>query len=303
MRIRFTPYNIDRDYHRVSQFLVSSFRPLPGGVYQNWLQPRWEYMHYHPLFNAQEAWRCGLWEVNGNIVALANYEMNVGQAFFAWHPNFAHLKREMLLYAEDVLRKEVEPGKAKLAAWINDFDSEFEAIARELGYTKDEKYPEFWDITMFSAQQPLPEIVLPQDYRLQSFGDELDVLKFHRVMWRGFDNGDTPSPDFTFRRRMQSSPNYDPHLNIVVVAPGGDYAAYSGVWYDGVNQVAYIEPVATDPDYRRKGLAKAAVLECIRRVRKLGCKDVYVESAQAFYLGIGFQRIFGRYPWIREFDM
>lgn len=50
---------------------------------------------------------------------------------------------------------------------------------------------------------------------------------------------------------------------------------------------AVIEPVATDPDYRKMGLGKAAVLEGIKRVGELGAMKVLVGSSQQFYYSIG----------------
>ena len=36
-----------KDFKRIGQFLTDTYRP--GTRHENWLQPRWEYMHYHPL--------------------------------------------------------------------------------------------------------------------------------------------------------------------------------------------------------------------------------------------------------------
>jgi predicted N-acetyltransferase YhbS len=53
--------------------------------------------------------------------------------------------------------------------------------------------------------------------------------------------------------------------------------------------MAYVEPVATDPDYRKMGLAKAAIYEAVLRAAKLGAKEAYVISSQQFYYNIGFR--------------
>ncbi|MNI93404.1 hypothetical protein D3C73_1513510 [compost metagenome] len=61
------------------------------------------------------------------------------------------------------------------------------------------------------------------------------------------------------------------------------------MWYDPEAGFALIEPVATDPDYRRMGLGKAAVLEGINRVGILGAKIALVGSSQQFYYSIGLR--------------
>jgi len=101
---------------------------------------------------------------------------------------------------------------------------------------------------------------------------------------------------------MQSAPNYKRNLNIVVVAPDGNYVSYCGMWYDEINKIGYVEPVATDPDYRKMGLGKAAVLEGVRRCKELGANKVYVVSNQQFYLNIGFEIIYKIEAWLKYLD-
>lgn len=58
-----------------------------------------------------------------------------------------------------------------------------------------------------------------------------------------------------------SGPHLNRDLNITVVAPNGECTAYCGIWYDPATDYAYVEPVCTDPDHRRRGLERTAVLE------------------------------------------
>lgn len=55
---------------------------------------------------------------------------------------------------------------------------------------------------------------------------------------------------------MQSAPSFRKDLNVVVEAPDGSFVAYCGMWLEPVHAIAYVEPVATDPDYRRMGLGR-----------------------------------------------
>jgi predicted N-acetyltransferase YhbS len=61
------------------------------------------------------------------------------------------------------------------------------------------------------------------------------------------------------------------------------------MWYDQEAGFAVIEPVATDPDYRKMGLGKAVVLEGIGRTGELGAKTALVGSSQQFYYSIGLR--------------
>ena len=90
-------------------------------------------------------------------------------------------------------------------------------------------------------------------------------------------------------------------LKIAVAAPNGDFAAFCGMFYEPTGKFACVEPVATTPEYRRKGLGKAAVLEGIRRCASLGAEVAYVGSDQAFYQALGFYKVFNSECWVKYF--
>jgi predicted acetyltransferase len=74
-----------------------------------------------------------------------------------------------------------------------------------------------------------------------------------------------------------------------VKAPDGEYAAHCGMWYEEGEKTAYIEPICTVPEYRKKGLVKIAVYEAMKRCSKLGAQRAIVVSNQDFYHKIGFE--------------
>ncbi|MHB9032370.1 MAG: GNAT family N-acetyltransferase [Anaerolineae bacterium] len=111
-------------------------------------------------------------------------------------------------------------------------------------------------------------------------------------MWRGFNHpGEASESEETLRERRQqlSGPHVNLNLNIAVRAPNGDFTAYCGMWYLPGSTYALVEPVATDPDYRLRGLGKAAVLEAVTRCGRLGARIAFVGSSQQFYYNIGFR--------------
>ena len=299
MSIEIRSYKGLEDFKKIGHFLIETYQPgeKPG----NWLQPRWEYMHYHPDLDESALSRIGVWEDDGNIVGIAHYEGQPGEVYFQIHPDFTHLKSIMLKYAENHLYARLDDGRGYVRAYINDFDIEFESIAEQQGYKKEENAPEL--ISQFTITHPLPTIGLPDGFRLISLHDDNDLNKVHRVLWRGFNHpGEPPEEGIEWRRKMQSAPNFRRDLNIVVEAPDGSFVSYCGMWYEESNEIAYVEPVATDPDYRRMGLGTAAVLEGIRRCGELGATVAFDGAVQTFYTAMGFEKSFVRYPWTKHFD-
>jgi predicted N-acetyltransferase YhbS len=104
------------------------------------------------------------------------------------------------------------------------------------------------------------------------------------------------------RRTMFDTITADLNLKIVVAAPNGDFVAICGMFYQPDNYYAYVEPVASDPEYRRRGLGKAAVLEGIRRCAALGAKEAFVGSNQPFYLALGFEVQYTSQCWRKQIN-
>jgi GNAT superfamily N-acetyltransferase len=286
------------DFKLVSDFLIANFQP--GNQDGNWLQPAWEYMHTHPGLDESSLYRIGLWELAGDLVSVAHYEGSLGEAFFQVHPGFIYLKPVMLEYAESHLYGKTESGSRYVRVYVNDFDQEFETLVKSQGYQIDEQYPR--PMSSFTIPQPFPKIDLPEGYRIKSLAEDNNLKKIHRVLWRGFNHqGEPPQEGIEDRVKMQSGPNFRLDLTIVVENPSRDFVSFCGTWYEPVNKIAYVEPVATDPNFRRMGLGKAAVWEGIRRCGNLGATVAYVGSDLEIYQVIGFRKRFDSRCWIKHF--
>jgi GNAT superfamily N-acetyltransferase len=300
LSITFRPYVSPQDYQRISDFLIGCH--LPGNRDGNWLEPAWEYMHSHPYFDPAALGNIGIWEDGGEIIAVAHYESRLGEAFFQFHPAHRSLRRAMLDHAEARLarRTEQEPG-GLLRLYIHENDADFLALAQERGYRRDP--PNDRPLYRFDIPHPFPAIPLAAGFRLTSLAEEPDWAKVHRVIWRGFNHDGEPPMDaaeLESRRAMFDTPTARRDLKIAVTAPNGEFAAFCGMFYEPAGRFAYVEPVATDPAYRRLGLGRAAVLEGIRRCAALGAGVAYVGSDQAFYQAIGFVKVYLNECWLKR---
>lgn len=285
------------DFPAISDFLYTLYQP--DNRDGNWFQPIWEYAYTHAWFDEGSVGRIGIWEDAGAIVGVALYESRLGEAFFQVHPAYEHLKPAMLDYAEAHLAGTTREGQRYLHAFVNDFDAAFEGVVQQRGYAlnPDEHRP----MAQFIIPDPFPPIHLPEGFRLKSLAEDNDLVKVDRALHRGFNHpGEPPANGVAGRKKMQTGPHFRQDLTIVVEAPNGDFVAFSGLWFEPVHRFGYVEPVATDPDYRRLGLGTAAVLEGIRRCGLEGAAVAYVGSEQPFYLAMGFKVLFQLRCWRKE---
>ena len=256
-------YNVTNDFSAVSDFLNEQF--LPDNKDGNFPQPAWEYIHGHPRFDETSMYKIGIWEDNGKIVGVTHYELALGEAFFQIHANYSHLKPAMLDYAEKHLYERTAEGRKHIKVWINDRDDVFLSLVKSRGYEKNDI--ETRPMSQLKTSHPFrPDTSIPDGFQLKSLEEDNDLTKLDRVLYRGFNYGVEPpavekETRLKARQKQQSMPGYQKDLNIVIEAPDGNFVALAGTWFVSENKYAYLEPVCTDPDFRRRGLGKAVVLE------------------------------------------
>ena len=311
MTITQRSFNFDSDFDKVSQFLVDTYYDpaTTQAGHINWLQTRWEYMHFHPMIANVDRSKIGIWESGGEIAGVAHPEHAGSPVYFEIRPGYESIKAEMLDYYEQNIRVTPEGLGNHEGIYLMGGDDEFEQIASDAGYAKsnDAEPMSVVDVENVPDSHPLPD-----GFKLISLADENDLAKAHRVLWRGFDHEGEPDEnglvegEFTDgaaeRKFMQSAPNFDLDLNIIAVAPNGDWVSYSGMWYEPTNRYCYVEPVATDPDYRLRGLGKAAVTESIRRAKLLGAEIAFVGATLPIYKSIGFEQVYSLEKRVRSTD-
>jgi len=285
MKITFRNYDPEPfftgDYVKVREFLahinsknLNEFR-MPWGA--------WEWAVTHGGRDQNNLGKIGLWEDDNKIVALATYECPLGEAFLIVNEAYALLKPEVIAYAKKALCDE----NGKLRMLLKDGDYEFARAARAQGLrpTQKKDYNAVLDIATMDAY------TLPEGFYFSSMADGWDWQQYNRVMARGFRGEENPEWNDEIestRRQMLSSHMINAELVLAVVAPDGSYVSHCGMWYKPGEFYCYVEPVATDPAYRKMGLGKAAVLEAVRRCGELGAKLALVGSNQQFYYNIGF---------------
>jgi GNAT superfamily N-acetyltransferase len=285
MSIQFRNYTkqsgITEDYYKVRAFFIKL-------GYAEYTYTRWDWMATHGYLDKSAVGRIGVWENEGEIVGVATIDCQLGKAFCLALPEYMFLKNEILLYAKDNLSKDGEFGVV-----IADTDLEFQDIAARLGFVATEQKE---SDSIFYLDKTSTVYDLPEGFHITTMKETYDLYQYGRVLWKGFNHELNGEGEFQYSKEIEQSgkeemirPDLDLNIKIAVVTPEGNFASYCGMWYDPEAGYAVIEPVATDPDYRKMGLGKAAVLEGIRRVGELGAKKVLVSSSQQFYYSIGLR--------------
>ncbi len=276
-------YRHPDDHRLVDRFLVDLHEP--GPALPHWLQPRWEYM-----FGMVDDWDVdlsgiGIAERAGAVVGVVHPESRNDEVYVQARLGDREAREVLVDWLDGHLGVERD-GRLVDGVFADDADQDLRVVLEERGFRPtDRGERQAWRPLV----DPLPHPPLPAGYRLASLADDNDLDRLDRVLWRGFDHpGESPGWRANGRDRAQATPNYRLDRNVVAVAPGGEFAAFAGIWVVPENRVAYVEPVATDPDHRRLGLGSAAVTEALRRAREAGAGEAWVGSGLEFYRALGF---------------
>ncbi len=157
------------------------------------------------------------------------------------------------------------------------------------GFTPDTEEPGLH--TVFDLQH-IPDSSLPEGFTVRSLAGTHEAAQraeTHRLAFSG-----SRMTEERYVHFMTSAPDYRPELDVIVVAPDGRVAAYAQGWIDPDNALGYFEPIGTHPDFRKLGLARAAIYEALRRMQAAGATEAVVcpyekHDASEVYRKLGFQ--------------
>jgi mycothiol synthase len=113
-------------------------------------------------------------------------------------------------------------------------------------------------------------IHIPDDLHLKT-----ERVNLHRAVWQ-------PSQvTLDAYDVLRESPTYSSDLDVVLVTPEGQFAAYALGWFDPRTLIGIMEPVGTHPSYRGQGLGKLVVREVTRRLARMGAERVVIRTPES----------------------
>jgi len=127
-----------------------------------------------------------------------------------------------------------------------------------------------------SLETPIPEYALPQGFSLRSVAGEEEaeaLVALHRAAFG------TRNMTVEQRLAIMRAPQYEPELDLVVVAPNGDLAAFCVCSLDSARQVGYTDPIGTHAHYKRLGLGKAMVTAGLHALKYRGTQTAELSTS------------------------
>jgi mycothiol synthase len=308
MKLTMCTYRDEDDYWRIREFLRQVFL-LNGRRGLSWQVARLDYWRWHGIENCKAYPSIDgvtfIWETaDGRIAAVLNPE-GKGEAFLQVHPGLRtpELEEEMLVVAEKHLAIPSSTGQRKLRVWANEQDDLRQDILIRRGYTKGD-WPEYQ--RQRSSDMPIPEAQPAPGYTVRALGDVEELPARSWVSWKAFhpNEPDENYEGWEWYHNIQRIPLYRRDLDIVAVAPNGEFASFCTVWYDDVTRTGYFEPVGTAPAHQQRGLGKAVMCEALRRLTRMGATMAtvagFTPAANALYASVVSTEYDLFEPWEQE---
>jgi ribosomal protein S18 acetylase RimI-like enzyme len=291
------PYRNESDYWRMRRFLQAAWRVegMRGRLVHvgdlTWQRFMYDRDDMRP--NEQIA----LWEgMHGEVTGFGWFLPRSNEVTLqpnpSWHgsPVWVEQVRQMISWA---LERQATIGSVDLplSTTFPEADSAFRAQLEACDFAPVDSpaLTMFHRLLVDTIQQP----PLPEGFTVRAVteSDISERVRIHREVWH-------PSRVTEANyRSLRASPGYDSELDIIAISPDGSAAAYALAWHDEQNKSGEFEPVGARASFRGRGLAKAVVIEGMRRLQHRGCTSAFVfttedrSAANRLYRSTGFEAL------------
>ncbi len=290
----FRNYSDPQDFLLIRDFIVSTWSLFCAPV--QWTLERWIFSRYVARrFNGitEKLWagEVGIWEQNGRIISVIHSEgERNGEVFFQVGAEDLpeELYRAMFSFAGEHLGIDQNSSRY-YALRIPAGNATACKAAADCGFINSGKLETTSMLTLGKEAIDHPP-VLPPKLGLVSAVNRPDHEGWAEAHARAFGyHGHKNLPGAAAHRDLSMlATDYRPDLDIRVITPNGQIAAFCIAWLDRTNSIGILEPVGTIPAYRRLGLGRAVIQEAARRLEELGATHLLVGSDQPFYARLGF---------------
>jgi GNAT superfamily N-acetyltransferase len=256
---------------------------------------------------------CRFWTGSEGVEGLAWFASD-GEVWIETLPASEHLVSAAVIWAEDAWRRRLasqgRPPNTPLQIRAHGADLRRISALEALGYRRAGPAGVGFGLDL---NGPLPPPEPPPGYIVRDSVGVDPALRAaaHRSAWDHLDHlGIADRSQFSTEAYLSLTalPVYDPTLDILAVAPNGDFAANCICWADEASGVAVFEPVGVALDHRGRRLASAIMREALHRLKARGLREARVGTAHfnraaiAAYLAAGFEPADSDHWWARAVD-
>jgi GNAT superfamily N-acetyltransferase len=247
---------------------------------------------HHPLTDFEAQADIRIWESDdGELCGFVFFRPPDNPEFFVRPELYGSpIEGEMIQWA---LARAAERGVTSIETSCLDRDMAKAAFLRRHGFTETD------DVCVLmerSLVDPLPACRLPDDYSVVTLAE-------HPELACGIP--DSGMADDLYRQ-VQRAPGYRADLDVRAFYHNTDLASGCTCWVDDLGGYGQFQPVSTQEEHRRRGLASAVMTRAMENLRRYGADRVLVwtdknlTSAVRLYQSLGFCITHEDYAWKRE---
>ena len=236
---------------------------------------------------------------NGRLIAWVVLQVPFWTIDYCCNPEFnRELHPQILKWADEQARKiaNTESGHPSWYVTVPEGQTDRIRDLEQAGFASQSNVGEnSWSQVLMkhSLQIPTGEF-LPDGFHIRPLNgvDEVEAyVNIHRSVF------ESRNMTIEWRKRTLERTEYIPELDLVVVAPHGELAAFCICWLaqDANGDIAgQIEPLGVLAEFRKLGLGRAILLEGLKRMHSKGAKSIYVQTeshrnaAFRLYESVGF---------------
>lgn len=244
----------------------------------------------HRHVGREDEWITAIWEMDDRTVAWGWIKLP-GSLMFQVNPDYAELSKEIIDWFDQMTETNVQ------RVTVLETETHLISALEDSLFTPIVETPEVLSkITLDSG--PFP-VKLPNTFTARHMKGTEDVTKRVRVHRAAFHPSKVTEESYL---NVMNAYPYDASLDWVIESLSGEFVALCLIWFDEVNKVGLLEPVGTDPAFRRMGLASSVIKCALHALAEKGAKTAIVVSISPdtfeFYKSIGFKQ----YAQTKSFD-
>ena len=263
--LRVRGYEGRDDLRRLCRFVVeSSTSTLHAGDLQLMLSD--------PSFNPREEVR--FWEEHGQLLGFAFVRPSCYEFIFEVKPcvHRPEVETQLMEWARPRMKRAaVERGERLLFfAGTREYDDERISLLERYGFTRDEHHCVYMHYTLDSE---IPSSKLPEGFTVRHLTGANELRAYVAAHRNAFWMDNLTE---RWRRSVLRMPYYIPELDLIAVAPDGEFAACCLCWLEKNDEdpqgakKGYVQTLGTRPKFQNEGLGRAVFLEALRRLQSHG---------------------------------